>query len=640
MPNAPLPKPAAPVPPKPPANAAQPPQPPSAPAKPISGSTPANASAGAVFPPQSHLNVSPPAPTPSKVDAPGQLPKQPQVARPGSPLPTSNQPAPPLPNSPATQPPMKTLSALQSMTSNNLPQSAAQTTPTPAPSGQRTGSPTMTSAKLPSPEDAKKDGKDDKSKKPEFAEPSKSILRFLPYIIGGVLLLGILGFIVFRMFGGNSSSSTSTSSTTSSNSTSGTSGTSGQSSTGTTTTAPTVVLEYWGLWEPSETMQTVIKEYESENPGVSVNYTKQSPQDYRLRLKTALADENGPDIFRYHASWVPMMTQELSPMPSSVMTSSEYTSTFYPVAAQMLQVNSQIVGIPLMYEGLALYYNTDIFSTAVVDPPKTWSDLRQVASKLTVKAGPSITRAGVAMGNTSNVEHFSDILALLMMQNGADMTQPNSPQTRDALLFYTNFIKSDGVWDDTLPLSSVAFARGDVAMIFAPSWRALEIKQMNPNLKFKTVPLPQLSDTKITYGNFWAEGVSTNSTHKEAAWKFLKYLSSAEVQKKLYSQQSSVRPFGEIYSRKDLANDLAQDEVASAYLQDAPYAKSWYMSSATHDDGLNDQVIKYYEDAVNSILAGTTVEDALITLDQGVQQVLRQYGVPSNSASAQQSTVQ
>ena len=381
-------------------------------------------------------------------------------------------------------------------------------------------------------------------------------------------------------------------------------------------------------------MQEVIKEYEDANPGVSINYTKQSHQDYRLRLKTAIVQgDNGPDIFRYHASWVPMMTEDLSALPSAVMTSTEYTNTFYPVASQLLQVNSQIVGIPLMYEGLALYYNSDIFSTAVVDPPKTWSDLRAVASRLTVKANASITRAGVAMGNTSNVEHFSDIIAVLMMQNGADMTKPNSPQTRDALLFYTNFIKSDGVWDANLPVSSVAFARGDVAMMFAPSWRALEVKQMNPNLNFKVVPLPQLSDTRIAYANFWAEGVSAKSSHKEASWKFLKYLSSSDVQKKLYSSQSSVRPFGEIYSRKDLADSLAEDDIASAYLQDAPYAKGWYMSSDTHDEGMNDQIIKYYEDAVNSILGGTTVEDALITLDSGVQQVLRQYGMASTTTT-------
>lgn len=635
MPNAPLPKPAAPVPPKPPQAAAQNPAP-ILPGNISVGSSVTNASmpsSGAVFPPQSQFKgsaalTSPVAPTALVTPAS----TMPAVARPGSPLPTTNQPSPPRPGIAPAQPPARTLTALQSMSSSQLPTAAGQTIPTPLMAGQRPGNPTMVSGQLPPPPAVGKTDASTDPKKPEFAEPSKSPLRFLPYIVGGLLLLGILGFIAFRMFGGGGTT-TPTDNTGSSNNGSS-SGTTGQP-TGNTPTSPSVVLEYWGLWEPTETMQQVIKDYETANPGVSINFTKQSHQDYRLRLKTAIAQgENGPDMFRYHSSWVPMMTQELSSLPSAVMTSSEYTSTFYPAAAQLLQVGGQIVGIPLMYDGLALYYNTDIFSTAVVDPPKTWSDLRALASKLTVKANASITRAGIAMGNTSNTEHFSDIVAVLMMQNGADMTKPNSPQTRDALLFYTNFIKSDGVWNDTLPLSSVAFARGDVAMMFAPSWRALEVKQMNPNLKFKVVPLPQLSDTRIAYANFWAEGVSAKSTHKEESWKFLKYLSSSDVQKKLYASQSQVRPFGEIYSRKDLANTLAEDDIASAYLQDAPYAKGWYMSSYTHDDGLNDQIIKYYEDAVNSLLEGESIEDVLITLDQGVQQVLTQYGVTSAGGTA------
>lgn len=63
----------------------------------------------------------------------------------------------------------------------------------------------------------------------------------------------------------------------------------------------------------------------------------------------------------------------------------------------------------------------------------------------------------------------------------------------------------DGVWDDKLPSSTVAFARGDVAMMFAPSWRAHEIAAQNPDLKFKTTTLPQLSDERISWGSYWAE---------------------------------------------------------------------------------------------------------------------------------------
>lgn len=520
---------------------------------------------------------------------------------------------------PPAQPPPRTLSALQSMSSSTLP-GLPQDNPSSV--NQVGGQPPTTSGNTTGGA-VKGDGQPSSGGgadqvKPEVAQPKQSMLRFLPIAIVLVLILSAIGFAAYWFLGQrNSNSSTSI-------------GTSSQTTPApSASTAPTksVDLEYWGLWEPSEAMEAVISDYEKNNPGVTITYKKQSHKDYRERLQNAIVSGNGPDLFRYHASWVPMLKQELAPLPSAVMTSSEFSSTFYPVAAEQLNVDGQIVGIPLMYEGLALYYNTEIFSTAVEEPPTTWPELRTIAKKLTVRAENGKIRAGAALGNATNVEHFADIIATLMLQNGADLTKPNSIETRDALLFYTNFMKVDQVWDASLPSSTVAFAQGDVAMMFAPSWRAHEVRAANPNLPFEVVPLPQLSDERIAWATYWAEGVSEQSENKVEAWQFIKYLSTADVQKQLHSEQSQARAFGELYSRKDLANELAGDPIMSAYLQDAPYARGGFMSTYTHDDGINDNIIKYYENAVTALVSGSGIDEVLETLDQGVRQELRQYGV-------------
>ena len=390
---------------------------------------------------------------------------------------------------------------------------------------------------------------------------------------------------------------------------------------------PVINLEYWGLWEPESVMQPIISQFEKKNPGVSIRYTKQSYKNYRERLQTAIASGNGPDIFRFHAGWTPMLTNELAPLPASIMTSAQFKKTFYPVASNQLQLNGQIVGLPLMYDGLVLYYNQDIFQTAGVSPPKTWAQVRSLASKLTLKENGKLKRAGLAAGTTANTDHFSDILAVLMLQNGADLTKPDSAEVKDALTFYTNFVTSDKVWNEQMPNSTVAFAKGEAAMMFGPSWSAHQIKAINPQLKFATTPLPQLASKRLTWANFWAEGVSQKSKQQKVAWKFLQFLTSKESEQQLFAEEAKIRSFGEPYSRVDLADKLANDSVVSAVIEDAPYATSWYLNSNTFDNGINDQLIKYYADAVNAILGGKSVDKVVLTLKQGTEQVLSQYNV-------------
>jgi multiple sugar transport system substrate-binding protein len=464
------------------------------------------------------------------------------------------------------------------------------------------------------------DPKQAKKIKKETGKKGKLSLPKPILILLGVLVLVLIGFLVFRIISGQDSSSTPTP----------TSSTENQIN---EPVQPKEVVNiiYWGLWEDGEILSSILSDFEAQE-GIRVDYRKQSHRDYRERLEQALISGSGPDVFRYHITWTPMLREQLAAMPTSIMSNAEYQQTFYPVAYDSLQLEGRIVGIPLMYEGLVLFYNREMLQTANISVPTTWSELRSAANQLTVPSNVStrrdnnITQGGLAIGNASNVEHFSDILALLILQNGGDPADPTSQNVEDALTFYTNFLKQDKIWSNDLPNSTVAFARGEVAMMFAPSWRALDVMAINPELDFATAPVPQLSsEEKITWASFWAEGVNKNSTKQEAAWKFLRYLSSQEVLRDFFNSASLIRPFGEIYPRTDMASDLSEDPILSAFVEDAPFAQYSPMASRTHDNGINDQIIQYYADAINAVLMGTQPAKALEDISIGVNQVIERY---------------
>jgi len=396
-------------------------------------------------------------------------------------------------------------------------------------------------------------------------------------------------------------------------------------------------LVWWGLWEDEGIIEPIIAQYEQANPSVKITYVKNAKEDYRERLASSLAREDGPDIFRLHSSWVPMFGEELDAAPANIISSQEFGDTFYPVAADDLIGPEGPVAIPLMYDGLAMFVNEDIFTTYGATIPRDWNELREVARSLTIKDERGvITQSGASLGTANNVDHWPEIVALLMLQNGADPASPNDAAGRggQALSFYKQFAAVDNVWDDTLPGSTIAFATGRVAMYFAPSWRVFEIKDRNPSLKFRVESVPQVpkedpTAPDITYASYWAEGVWSKSKHAGEAWKFLKFLSQREQLTKLYQNSSQSRLFGEPYPRPDMRELLLGDPIVGGFLELAPTAKSNYLYSRTFDgaSGINSSLTQYYEDALGAIDPKRDSSRQVSTLSSGVQQVLSRYGL-------------
>ncbi|HQM16155.1 MAG TPA: extracellular solute-binding protein, partial [Candidatus Woesebacteria bacterium] len=256
-----------------------------------------------------------------------------------------------------------------------------------------------------------------------IAKPKFRLPKIVPFLLLGLLVVAGVIYGLTSILGNKTNK---TAKTTGSESTTSSSGQ------GSAPAKSNIVLSYWGLWEPDTVFQEVLQDFEKDT-GISVDYRQQSHQDYRTRLQAAIDSGSGPDVFRFHGTWVSMLKDQLAPMPAKTYSLSEYQKAFYPIFAEQLQINGQLVGIPLMYDGLALYYNKDILQTANEEPPSNWGEVRTLADKLTVRTNNEIERGGIALGNTSNVEHYADILGLLIYQNGGDPANPLSGEVRDAI---------------------------------------------------------------------------------------------------------------------------------------------------------------------------------------------------------------
>jgi ABC-type glycerol-3-phosphate transport system substrate-binding protein len=404
-----------------------------------------------------------------------------------------------------------------------------------------------------------------------------------------------------------------------------------------------VTINYWGLKDDPSVYESIISDFEKENPNIDVIYTKQSIEDYREKVKTRIENgsENAPDIFKFHNTWLVMMSDLLLPLPEETVQREEFLNEYYSVSQTDLIKNGAIYGLPLEIDTLALFINTKILEDASreqnsqIKAPSTWQEFIEVSQKLTKRnESGKIEIAGAGIGTFDNVDNAPDIISLLFAQNSVDFEDPEgtSSQASDALKFYTNFsLVENSVWDETLEPTREAFSQGRLGMFFGYSSDYFAIKSSNPNIQMQVVPVPQLlTDERTDMASYWADGISINSAHQGEALSFLKYLSKEETVRRLYDEQAKTLKLGRPYGNKNIAEVLKGSDNFT-FVEQAKTAVSLPFVDKTFDNGINQKLNNSLKEAVNAILSNTSPESVVGNIFETYTQAYAEYlAAPTN----------
>ncbi len=379
-------------------------------------------------------------------------------------------------------------------------------------------------------------------------------------------------------------------------------------------------LVVWGPLDDTETMRPLLDAFvaaQRRGGRVEIGYKKVSPLDqYEERLRTALAEGRGPDVFLLHASWIPRWLGTLLPAPDEVATARQVREEFVQAVADDVIVNNRIAGLPLFVDSLALYVNRDILNAAgIARPPRTWTEAQQVVRRTTrfnPRESAQIDQHGITLGAARNVNRAPDILSVLMLQNLGDASLVNDDGTMafgdderavEALRFYTSFSnpgKDVYTWTLASDYSLDAFAEGEAALMLNYSYHRSTLRLKNPRLNFALAPLPQVTPgSPVTYASSWAFGVSRTTPNPLAAWQFVRFISGAEPAR-TYLKASGYPP-----ARRDLVDEFKNDPELGVFAEQSLIARTWRQP----DNRVTDRV---FNEAIDAVVSGRDTEEGAL----------------------------
>ena len=341
-------------------------------------------------------------------------------------------------------------------------------------------------------------------------------------------------------------------------------------------------IEVWAMGTEGDVLGDFAQTFADDNPDAEVDVTAIPWEAAHDKIANAIASGETPDVTLLGTTWMGEFAESggIDPTPEGLVDEAD----FFEGAWGSTVVGGTSYGVPWYVETRVLYYRTDLAEQAGwAEPPQSWDDLKQFAKDLQDKAG---VEYGISLpaGGTGSWQTFMPFA----WSNGATMTNEDgteytldSPEMTEALEYYTSFfdegLSSTGLLDAG-ELES-GFENGGFGSFISGPWHTGLVEDAGVSAdKYAVVPLPgkdSAPGTSFTGGGNLT--VFSDSDNKEAAWKFVQWLSEPETQQAFYDEVGDLPAVKSAWETGELADD-PQLQVFGQQLESAlapPAVPTW-----------------------------------------------------------------
>jgi len=306
-----------------------------------------------------------------------------------------------------------------------------------------------------------------------------------------------------------------------------------------------IVLKFWDNQQTesglSQYQQEAVQLFEAENPGIKIEVTTIPYPEYQQRLLTAVQGGNAPDVSTVDQIWQAAFAAAgaIEPLDEVASAAGVTAETFFPGAWASANYDGKLWGIPFNVDVWQFsFYNADLLTAAGIDPASiaTFEGLKAAGEKLTDAANGKFGIGLFAHKGEDTVV----VMDSFIFSNGGKVLNDDGScgLTSDASVGALAYLQSlapyapAGIANASSGDMRELFLNGSLAIEFWPALEQPTLQQSSINWDFVNGTAPEGKTPVGTYGG-WNLVMYANSPNKEAAWKFIQFLTREDVNGKV-----------------------------------------------------------------------------------------------------------
>lgn len=403
------------------------------------------------------------------------------------------------------------------------------------------------------------------------------------------------------------------------------------------------------LWDAAQkpAYQACAAAFEQANPDLKVKVVQKGWGDYWTELTTGFIAGTAPDVFTNHLSRYPefVANGQLLDLAPLIARDKLATDVYYPGLYEAWSRGDQQYGLPKDWDTIALVYNKAMLKDAGVTPeelrelnwnPRDGGSFGTMIARLSrdeaghdglspdfdpkkVKVRGFQTSGAGGMSGQTEWSHFA-VSNGFRYYDGPWSRHFNyaDPKLAETLSWLAELSKKGY----SAPLSDVSklgasalFAAGKVAMVPDGAWMVGWYKD-NARFEVGYTLLPAGPQGRATMFNGLADSIWSGSKHKEAAWKWVRFLGSSDCQS-IVARSGVVFPAIRDLTETTLEARRAKGIDASAFVE-MTQAKTFLPPIADRASQINTVVLSAIE---NVLLGKAEAQPALSAANAKVNEI-------------------